>query len=211
MTGLCSLCHDRAWPGYPRLYWRPQGKWWVRRQMLRHQRTDPFGKLVGGIVAAARQDLEPIRASMVAPVPCAAAEPTVSSLSPQIYRVGTFVGPTGACRTPQARYPARAASFAAGLPMTDRWRSIASAGTPFAVNRVRSHFASSAKLSGPACGSRNRVWWPKRRFCSPSGIASDTPTCGAGEDGQGCKLIRRFIGDLPGEAVAMRESGQVDD
>jgi hypothetical protein len=39
--------------------------------------------------------------------------------------------------------------------MTDRCASIAAGGTPFLVRRVRSQFALSAKMFGPASGSRN--------------------------------------------------------
>jgi hypothetical protein len=56
--------------------------------------------------------------------------------------------------------------------MTDRWTSIAAAGTPFLVKRVRSQFALSARMFAPASGSRNVRWCPDRRRCSPSGISS---------------------------------------
>jgi hypothetical protein len=109
---------------------------------------------------------------MNSPVPSAAVRPTVSSWSPQIKSVGTVVGPTGAWRTPRARYHASAASIACGLSITDRWASIAAGGTPFFVRRVRSQFASSARMFGPASGSRNVRWCPDRRRCSPSGSSS---------------------------------------
>ena len=53
------------------------------------------------------------------------------------------------------------------------------------------------------------MWWPDQ-LASLTILSRDTPTCGAGEDGQGGKLVRRFIGDLPGEAGAPALVNQVE-
>lgn len=126
-------------------------------EMLEQQRSELLRHLIRCIVVNAGKSLEAVGRGDELSGPLGRSLPTVSSASPQMYKVGTAIGPSG-CRSPRARYQASAASIAGGLPMTEKGASIAASGTPELANRLRIHLAWSARSRGPAPGSRNSLW-----------------------------------------------------